>query len=417
LTDNNSDLQFTDEPTSLDEFIETRTLEKFRQPKFYIIGALAFVGFMIWFIPPVHRLVDDSVTVTQWVKSRGKITAEVGPGLPNWINSSQMSKHTLNAFVAAEDARFYSHIGIDPTEIWHSVKTNFRKGRFARGGSTITQQVVKMAFLSRSKSLIRKSREAVGAIILEFILPKRKILEWYINLAEFGDAVYGVKNGCWHYFRTKPSQLKISQAVHMALVLPSPNGWSQGLRNRKLTEFGHSRFAYILNRMRSMRFITNIQWKNTMANGDFGRPINGYKDMERAIDNDEMLCPGSPDCPEQSPIWDEKLDGLEFPNRSVEKSPPPLEPVESKSSEPVEDSEQLPEIVDIPDAPGLDESPVSSKDPTSQPPALKDPSTLFENETLETESILGAPKLNEKENLPATKEAVPDNTQNTGPQQ
>lgn len=111
----------------------------------------------------------------------------------------------------------------------------------ARGGSTISQQVVKMAFLSREKTLIRKAREVVGTL-LETILSKDEIMEWYLNLAEFGDAVYGIEKASWHYFRTKPQLLSIEQAVHLALVLPSPNGWSKGLRRKNLTRFGHQRF-------------------------------------------------------------------------------------------------------------------------------------------------------------------------------
>lgn len=303
-------------PTNLDEILLTPDNTILGSPKTYIVLAIVLLVFIAWFIPPVYKLIDQKVTVTQWVKKKGEITAEVGPGSANWIFSKKMSKHTLNAFVAAEDARFYQHIGIDPTEIYHSLKLNWKKGRFVRGGSTITQQVVKMAFLSRNKSLLRKSREAVGAMLLELLLTKQEILEWYINLAEFGDAVYGVKSGAWHYFRTKPSQLTIAQAVHLALVLPSPNGWSVGLRSRRLTDFGHKRFAYILNRMKRMRFITQTQWRNTMASGDFGRPIHGYQDMEKAMNSNTVVCPGSPECPDNAPIWDEENDGLEFPNQS-----------------------------------------------------------------------------------------------------
>lgn len=327
-------------PTNLDELDLPIKRSFLKSPKTYIFAAFVFVLFMLWFIPPVYKLVDQNVEVTQWVKKKGEITTEVGPGLPNWIFSSKMSKHTLNAFVAAEDTRFYSHIGIDPVEIYHSFKLNLRKGKFVRGGSTITQQVVKMAFLSRDKSLIRKVREALGAVILELTVPKQKILEWYINLAEFGDAVYGVKSGAWHYFRTKPSQLTIAQAVHLALVLPSPNGWSVGLRNKRLTDFGHKRFAYILNRMKTMRFITATQWRNTMARGDFGRPIHGYKDMEKAVTENSTLCPGSPECLEEAPIWDEENDGLEFPNQSQED---PAELPEKQPFQIGEDSESNPD--------------------------------------------------------------------------
>ena len=124
------------------------------------------------------------------------------------------------------------------------------------------QQVIKVALLTRDKTIIRKAREAVGAILLELLLPKDKILEWYINLAEFGDGVYGLREGAKHYFATKPEQLTIAQGVHLALVLPSPNRWSRGLRQERLTKFGRGRFQQILDRMPTAWFLSPEQLHN-----------------------------------------------------------------------------------------------------------------------------------------------------------
>jgi monofunctional biosynthetic peptidoglycan transglycosylase len=369
----------------LEEFFQDGRFRKFRRPKYIIGFVIIGFAFLAWFIPPVYRLVDGSVTVTQWIKRKGEVTAEVGPARTGWINSNNISKHALHAIIAAEDARFYSHIGIDPVEIWHSFRANLRRGKFARGGSTITQQVVKMAFLSREKSLIRKAREALGAILLELILPKQRILEWYINLAEFGDGVYGVKNGCWHYFRTKPAQLTVAQAVHLALVLPSPNKWSKGLRQRELTEFGHRRFTYLLNRLKNMKWITLSQWESTLASGDFGRPIAGYKKLVASAEKDTPLCPGSPDCAEDDPIWDEEVDGLEYPaSEETNQSklvPPPQETssmetsLDQKSDEPDMDEPDMDEPdSEDPDVeePEVDDPPMESTEPEVTPPPNPD---------------------------------------------
>lgn len=251
---------------------------------------LGFVLSVFWFVPPVYRLMSGSVTVTRWDRKLGETTAVIGPGRPGWIKSKAISRHVLHSFVAAEDGKFYYHSGFDVAEIAKSIKTNIHRKRYARGASTISQQVVKMAFLSREKSLLRKAREAVGTVLMEALLSKEQILGWYINLAEFGDGVYGISEGCRHYFNAKPEQLTIEQSVHLALVLPSPNSWSRGLRNRNLTPFGHKRFASILNNMKLSGYITKGQWQTALSRGDFGRPINGYT---KYIANEDTL---SNDC-------------------------------------------------------------------------------------------------------------------------
>lgn len=256
--------------------LDFSTVRRRRRRTIRFLTAAFILLAVVWFVPPVYKLLGGSVTVTRWDRKLGETQAEVGPGHPGWIKASAISRHVLHAFVAAEDGKFYYHSGFDVQEIARSIQTNIKKKRYARGASTISQQVVKMAFLSREKSLLRKAREAVGTVLMEALLPKDKILEWYINLAEFGDGVYGIREGCHHYFKTKPEQLTIEQSVHLALVLPSPNSWSRGLRNRSLTPFGHKRFASILNNMKLSGYITKSQWQTALSRGDFGRPINGY---------------------------------------------------------------------------------------------------------------------------------------------
>ena len=101
--------------------------------------------------------------------------------------------------------------------------------------------------------------------------------------------------------------LTIEQAVHLALVLPSPNAWSRGLRNKALTKFGQQRFAAILNNMRTSGHITHTQWETALSRGDFGRPIAGAAAMLAAEAGKKPLCPGSPGCPEEGVPEDEEL--------------------------------------------------------------------------------------------------------------
>jgi monofunctional biosynthetic peptidoglycan transglycosylase len=344
------------------QFWRRKKLRRLLKPGFFV----ALVAFLYWFVPPVWQLLHGPVTVTHWEKIKGETQVVVGPNTKAWIPAKRISKHVLHAFVAAEDGRFYQHHGLDFGEILASAKTNWKKGRYARGGSTITQQVVKVAFLDRDKSIIRKAREAVGSLILEVIMPKDRILEWYINLVEFGDGVYGIKQGCWHYFRTKPELLSIEQAVHLALVLPSPNAWSAGLRRKNLTSFGHKRFANILNRMKGSGFITKSQWAQALARGDFGRPVHGYAGFLEAQKQNKLICPGSPGCPdEEEDIFDEDSDGLSYPYPQSDRGSEALQSVEQKrtSSEFDGDTEQATSDV----APPSDEAAIDgSKEATEK---------------------------------------------------
>jgi monofunctional biosynthetic peptidoglycan transglycosylase len=248
---------------------------------FWTFIVVATATLLVWLTPPVWHLKFSYTTVTQWHRQGGAKQVDVGPAKPGWIESSAVSKNILYAFVVAEDGRFYVHNGFDLTEIWESLRKNINKGRYARGGSTISQQVVKMAFLSREKTLTRKLREALGTVVIELLLSKDDILEWYINLAEFGDGIYGLRAASQHYFQTKPELLTIQQATNLAVVLPSPNGWSVGLRRRNLTEFGQRRYATIATQMKLAGYITPQQWVNALATGNFGRPVRAYERLRQ----------------------------------------------------------------------------------------------------------------------------------------
>lgn len=238
------------------------------------VGLLC-LGFML-FIPPVWNLRSGHVIQTIWTKSQGKKIVKTGPSEKSWVPYRKISLHFIHAILVSEDERFFSHRGLDFYEIWESFLTNIQEGRFARGASTITQQVVKIAFLSRDKTIVRKLREMAGALLLELILSKEEILSWYLNLIELGDGVLGVGEGSRHYFQTNAELLNVIQSVHLALILPGPNRWSRGLRRHNLTRFGHRRFGIILNKMLLSGYVTKFQWEQAMASGNFGSPVQPY---------------------------------------------------------------------------------------------------------------------------------------------
>ncbi len=139
-----------------------------------------------------------------------------------WVPLSAVSRHLVHAVVAAEDPNFFGHAGVDWEAVRESVEQNVKKGRFARGGSTITQQLAKNLFFTTRKSITRKLRELVVARWLEDDLSKRRILELYLNVIEWGDGVYGCSAAAQRYYGKSVSDLDEVEAAGLAAMIPSP---------------------------------------------------------------------------------------------------------------------------------------------------------------------------------------------------
>lgn len=146
----------------------------------------------------------------------------VGPANPYWTPSSETPRYLKDAVLAGEDLSFYGHKGIDWFEVKESLKKNFKTRRFARGASTITQQLAKNLFLSREKTLVRKFREILLAWKLEKALKKDRILELYLNIVELGDSIYGIRKGSRFHFNKEPADLSLREATILAAMLPGP---------------------------------------------------------------------------------------------------------------------------------------------------------------------------------------------------
>lgn len=255
---------------------------------FLVIGIVFLLLCLYLIVPPVWQLTRKEVLIKRFYKNNpNPVIVKVGPSTSDWISINNVSKNLINAIVVAEDSRFYTHYGIDIVEIINSLKLNIKAKRYVRGASTITQQVVRVIFLSSKKTLWRKIREVLGALILELLLSKQEILEWYINIVKFGNNIYGIKKAAYYYFNVHPEFLTIEQSIHLALILPSPNVWSIGLKRKNLTDFGHKRFTVIAYNMKRSGYITKDQFLNVLARGNFGQPVKGYYDIYKAdiLDN------------------------------------------------------------------------------------------------------------------------------------
>ena len=138
-----------------------------------------------------------------------------------WIGWESISPQMRLAVVAAEDQKFPHHWGFDFESISDAVQHKGARGRL-RGASTITQQVARNLFLWPGRSLVRKGLEAYFTVLLELLWPKRRILEVYLNIAEFGDGAYGVYAATETFFGKRPSELQTQEAALLAAVLPNP---------------------------------------------------------------------------------------------------------------------------------------------------------------------------------------------------
>jgi monofunctional biosynthetic peptidoglycan transglycosylase len=155
-----------------------------------------------------------------------------------WVAYERISGNLKRAMVAAEDAKFIDHEGFDWDGIALALEKNQKKGRVVAGGSTITQQLAKNLFLSPSRSYLRKAEEAVITVMLETMLPKRRILEIYLNVIEWGSGVFGAEEASRHYFGASAAQLSAEQAARLAAMAPNPRFYERNPRapglNRKI---------------------------------------------------------------------------------------------------------------------------------------------------------------------------------------
>lgn len=145
-----------------------------------------------------------------------------------WVDDARISPQLKRAVIAAEDAHFLAHEGFDWDGMQNALEKNLRKGRVVAGGSTISQQLAKNLFLSGEKSVMRKGQEALITLMIEGVLDKRRILELYLNLIEWGDGVFGAEAAAQHYFGVSAAQLSPSQAAWMAGIVPNPRYYDGG---------------------------------------------------------------------------------------------------------------------------------------------------------------------------------------------
>jgi monofunctional biosynthetic peptidoglycan transglycosylase len=186
-----------------------------------------FFLFEVFTLPlfSIANLDKDNPKVTALMQQRKEEAKEKGKTLRidyRWVPLSNIPKHVRMAVLVAEDGAFFSHNGVDWHEVWESVETNLEKGRIVRGGSTITQQLAKNLYLSTSRDPIRKLKELLITWMLEARLTKKRILELYLNIIEWGPGVFGIEAAAQRHFHKPTTRLTRDDAARLAAVIPSP---------------------------------------------------------------------------------------------------------------------------------------------------------------------------------------------------
>lgn len=194
------------------------------------VAVLIFAVVQLWFIGHILWWSGHPVGETRFMALRlAELRSRKSDATLSyrWIPYSQMSGHIKRAVVAAEDDGFVEHDGFDWEAMQKALEKNQRRGRTVAGGSTITQQLAKNLFLSPEKSYPRKVQEALIALYLEALLPKRRILEIYLNVVEWGDGTFGVSAAAQRYFGVSAAALTPAQAARLAVMLPNPRRYER----------------------------------------------------------------------------------------------------------------------------------------------------------------------------------------------
>lgn len=201
------------------------------------LALLAFLLVQLWFFIQIWHLRDHNPETTAFMRERLELLRGIRPDIAAqqiFVSYEAISPAARRAVVASEDDRFMDHFGLDLTGLRHAMERNIQAGSVVAGGSTITQQLAKNLFLSADRSLWRKGEEALIALMLEATLGKRRILELYLNYAEWGNLLYGIEAASRMYYGKPASQLTRQEAAKLAAMLPNPRFYQDNRNARGL---------------------------------------------------------------------------------------------------------------------------------------------------------------------------------------
>ncbi len=196
-----------------------------------------------WFLAQILYWVEHNPATTRVMDVRLEALLQNKPKAAleqKWVEYERISIYLKRAIIVAEDAKFVDHEGFDWEGIQRAMDKNQRRGKIVAGGSTITQQLAKNLFLSGERSLLRKGQEAILTAMLEASMDKRRIFEIYLNVAEWGENVFGAEAAARHYFGVEAAGLDPAQAALLAAMLPRPRYYDRNRSSAYLANYSES---------------------------------------------------------------------------------------------------------------------------------------------------------------------------------
>jgi monofunctional biosynthetic peptidoglycan transglycosylase len=259
------------------------------------VGLAAFIYITLPDVRPLRTSNPESTAFIDLRAREARARGEVPKRIQRWMDYARISSNLKRAVLVTEDSRFWTHEGIDFDEMKESMEVNIERMEFARGGSTITQQLAKNLYLSPSKNPIRKVREFLIARELEAELSKQRILELYLNVIEWGDGIFGADAAARTYFHKSASDLTASESALLAAAITNPHVFSVAhpsprlLRRQKMV-------------MRRMGAVTPppVVAGATVATPDDARDIEPVPEIPPAGTTPEAL-PGQPTAAPRGP--------------------------------------------------------------------------------------------------------------------
>jgi membrane peptidoglycan carboxypeptidase len=258
---------------------------------FSVFGALALCVLVavLWIVHVLSNLPDVTVLKHYRPAAAAEVLDKSGNFLANyydrkfriWIPISSLPDIIIQAVVIAEDDTFFGHEGVNYKAVWEALRHDIRKKRFARGGSTITQQMIKNVLLSKEKTIARKLREFVLARKAEDILSKRRILEIYLNEVEWGENIYGIEAASRYYLDKNASDLTAADSALLAGMLPNPRYYNPFKRLDK----ARHRQEQVLFNMHQAKVLTDGEYEAARAASITLRPEGSNRFEFSALSN------------------------------------------------------------------------------------------------------------------------------------
>ncbi|HBA09294.1 MAG TPA: monofunctional biosynthetic peptidoglycan transglycosylase [Methylotenera mobilis] len=193
----------------------------------YQVWIFLHICWWIKFNPSSSAFMEDRLEVIQEKRPEAELKHK-------WVDYEKISNNLKRAVIASEDAKFLNHEGFDWEGIQKAYEKNLKKGKIVAGGSTISQQLAKNLFLSTKRTPWRKAQEAIITVMLEKTMSKRRILEIYLNVIEWGNGVFGAEAAARHYYKTSAARLSKGQAARLAAMIPNPRFYDKHQYTRYL---------------------------------------------------------------------------------------------------------------------------------------------------------------------------------------